>query len=69
MLLDHAMQKYTYLKLNADATDKNLLNFYLQAGFKREAVLENYYSVDKDAVRMFGKKRYKVNVSLNIFPY
>ena len=56
MLLDYAMQKYDYIKLNADASNKNLINFYLQAGFKREAVLENYYSIDKDAVRMFWKK-------------
>ena len=56
MLLEHVMKNFEYLKLNADATNTNLIHFYLQAGFKQEAVLENYYSIDKDAVRMFWKR-------------
>jgi len=55
ILLAAVMNKYKNLKLNADATNSKLIEFYKQFGFQIECVLENYYSVTKDAVRMIWK--------------
>ena len=57
MLMQHALAHYDYLKLNADATNQKLIDFYWHLGFKTESVLENYYAIDKDALRMVWRKR------------
>jgi ribosomal protein S18 acetylase RimI-like enzyme len=57
ILLKGVMNDYTKLKLNADSTNSKLIEFYKKFGFEIECVLENYYSVTKDAVRMVWKPK------------
>ncbi len=56
LLMNHVMKKYPFIKLNADSSNKKLINFYKSLGFEKDALLENYYSIDKDALRMVWKK-------------
>jgi len=56
ILLENVMKVYKNIKLNADATNKELLRFYQSCGFEEESVIENYYAIDRDAVRMTWHK-------------
>ncbi|MBD3378331.1 GNAT family N-acetyltransferase [candidate division KSB1 bacterium] len=57
LLVNHAQTKTSYLKLNADATNIKLVEFYQNLGFQVEITIENYYSIGKDAVRMVWKDK------------
>ena len=52
VLLAEAMKLYKCIKLNADATKKDLLKFYRNSGFEEESLFENYYAIDRDGIRM-----------------
>ena len=56
MLMTNAMKHYKTLKLNADAGNKELISFYQNSGFIQEAVIENYYAIDRDAMRLVWHK-------------
>jgi ribosomal protein S18 acetylase RimI-like enzyme len=56
ILMKYALDRYNYLKLNVDATDQKAINFYQQLGFETEAIIENYYKINKDALRMVWRK-------------
>ena len=55
-LLAAAQERYPALKLIADAGKGDLLRFYEGAGFARETVVENYYAVGRDGVRMVWRR-------------
>jgi ribosomal protein S18 acetylase RimI-like enzyme len=57
MLLKEAMKQYKRIKLNVDATKKDVINFYLGSGFEQESMLENYYSIDRDGMRMVWSEK------------
>jgi ribosomal-protein-alanine N-acetyltransferase len=56
ILMKHALDRYNYLKLNVDATDHKAINFYQKLGFETVATIENYYTINKDALRMVWQK-------------
>jgi ribosomal protein S18 acetylase RimI-like enzyme len=56
-LMAQIMEQYGFIKLNASAKDKKLINFYQKLGFETESVFENYYAIDNDALRMIWKKK------------
>lgn len=51
-LLRVIMDAYPRIKLIAHANDTAVLGFYEKLGFTRESVVENYYSVGDDGLRM-----------------
>ena len=55
-LLAAVQQRFDALKLIADATKPELLRFYEAAGFRAEAVVENYYAVGRDGTRMSWRR-------------
>jgi ribosomal protein S18 acetylase RimI-like enzyme len=57
ILMNHALGRYNYLKLNVDATNQKVIDFYRHLGFETEATIENYYSINKDALRLFWRKK------------
>lgn len=66
ILMKHALSSYDYIKLNANSSKKNLIEFYEKLGFTTETVLENYYSINEDALRMVWKKNKKSNINPKI---
>jgi len=40
------------IKLIARLDDKPLIRFYIGLGFKEESIIENYYDVGEDGIRM-----------------
>lgn len=52
LLLGAVMAAHDRIKLIAHADDDAVVGFYEKLGFVREAVIENYYSVDEDGLRL-----------------
>jgi ribosomal protein S18 acetylase RimI-like enzyme len=55
-LLAAVKERYPALKLMADARNKDLVRFYQRAGFYTDIVVENYYEVGRDGVRMSWRR-------------
>ncbi len=55
-LLAAVQQRFDALKLIADSTKPELLRFYEAAGFRTEAVVENYYAIGRDGTRMSWRR-------------
>ena len=56
LLMEKAKHSYPFLKLNASIDNTSLIEFYKRLGFETEAIMENYYAINADAVRMVWKK-------------
>lgn len=55
LLMRHIMDEFGWIKLLASAAKPQLLRFYKEMGFQQEAIFENYYGIDEDAVRFVWK--------------
>ncbi len=55
-LLAEIQVRYPAVKLIADATKPELLRFYERAGFATEMIVENYYAIGRDGVRMSWRR-------------
>jgi ribosomal protein S18 acetylase RimI-like enzyme len=55
-LLAAVMARYPAVKLMADARNADLVRFYQRAGFYTDIVVENYYEVGRDGVRMSWRR-------------
>jgi ribosomal protein S18 acetylase RimI-like enzyme len=51
-LMKTVMAKYPCIKLIARAQNEPLLNFYRDLGFQVEYLIENYYEISQDGLRM-----------------
>lgn len=56
LLMRRIMDDFGWVKLLASASKPDLVKFYADMGFHEEAVFENYYGVDEDAIRFSWKK-------------
>jgi ribosomal protein S18 acetylase RimI-like enzyme len=55
-LLAAVMARYPAIKLMAEAGKPELTRFYERAGFRTEQVVENYYEVGRDGLRMAWRR-------------
>jgi len=52
LLMQAVMNSCPRIKLIARLDDKPLIRFYIGLGFKEESIIENYYDVGEDGIRM-----------------
>ena len=52
LLMKKVMEKYPYIKLIARAQNSGLISFYKDLGFKEDFLIENYYEIGEDGLRM-----------------
>jgi len=52
LLMRSIMDNYPQIKLIARLENKRLIRFYTSLGFAEESVIENYYNVGEDGMRM-----------------
>ncbi|MBN1273361.1 MAG: GNAT family N-acetyltransferase [Candidatus Aminicenantes bacterium] len=52
LLMKTIMKKYSYIKLIARANNQSLISFYQDLGFNKDSLIENYYDVGEDGIRM-----------------
>jgi len=55
-LMEAVMGRSPVVKLIARLSNESLLAFYRKLGFKSEYIIENYYEINEDGVRMSWKK-------------
>jgi ribosomal protein S18 acetylase RimI-like enzyme len=55
-LMRHIMASCDQIKLCTRARRRRLVRFYANLGFRVEATIENYYSIQEDALRMYWTK-------------
>ena len=54
--MQHIMDRFDVIKLCVKESDSDAVRFYRNLGFEQEAVFENYYDVNEDALRLAWKK-------------
>jgi len=52
LLMKKVMEKYPSIKLIARAQNVALISFYRDLGFKEDFLIENYYEIGEDGLRM-----------------
>lgn len=52
LLMKKIMDKYSQIKLIARAQDLALISFYKNLGFSEDFLIENYYNIGEDGLRM-----------------
>lgn len=52
LLMKKIMEKYPSIKLIARAQNVALISFYRDLGFKEDFLIENYYEIGEDGLRM-----------------
>ena len=52
LLMKKIMDKYSWIKLIARAQDLALISFYKYLGFSEDFLIENYYNIGEDGLRM-----------------
>lgn len=57
LMLQAVMRKYSRIKLIVRESDSHVVEFYRSQGFERESVIENYYDIDEDGIRMSWQRK------------
>jgi ribosomal protein S18 acetylase RimI-like enzyme len=57
ILMQSIMEKYGRIKLIVRESNAHLIAFYKNLGFELESVIENYYDINEDGVRMSWQKK------------
>lgn len=57
ILMRSIMRKYNRVKLIVRESNARLIAFYKNLGFELDSVIENYYDINEDGVRMRWQKR------------
>jgi ribosomal protein S18 acetylase RimI-like enzyme len=59
LLMRKIMESFPYIKLIARAQNSALISFYKGLGFNEEFLIENYYNVGEDGLRMYWRSEKK----------
>jgi ribosomal protein S18 acetylase RimI-like enzyme len=57
ILMQSIMKKYSRIKLIVRESNARLIAFYKNLGFEMESMIENYYDINEDGVRMSWQKK------------
>ncbi|MBN2245601.1 MAG: GNAT family N-acetyltransferase [Candidatus Aminicenantes bacterium] len=59
LLMKNIMESYSFIKLIARAENSTLISFYKGLGFNEDFLIENYYNVGEDGLRMSWRSERK----------